>query len=415
VIARGFEWSVAKRYLTSRRKDGFISVTAILSMTAIALGVATLLIVMSVMNGFRAELLDSILGYHGHIVVQGYDNEIRDYEQLRSDFEGTEGVAKVIPFVENQVLVTNRGRARGALVRGLPDDVFEESKLSINSVLAGDLTAAPELGGVVLGYQLARTLGAQVGDSIVILSPKTVSTPFGSSPRQKAYPVVAVIDIGVYAFDESFIGMPLEDAQRFFSLQERVNNVEIFLNDPNEVDQYIPGIKSIAIDVGYVLSWKNFNQSLVGALQTERVLMFIVVGLIIVVAVFNVSSSLLMLVKDKAADIAILRTMGADRGSVLRIFVTVGLVVGLLGIVVGCLLAAIFIVNLEAIKTGIEFLFGINLWNPEVRFITEMKAEVDWLEAILTVVLATVLSLLATIIPARRAASLDPVDILRYE
>jgi lipoprotein-releasing system permease protein len=302
VIARGFEWSVAKRYLTSRRKDGFISVTAILSMTAIALGVATLLIVMSVMNGFRAELLDSILGYHGHIVVQGYDSEIRDYQRLRSDFENTDGVAKAIPFVENQVLVTNRGRARGALVRGLPDDVFEESKLAINSVLAGDLTAAPELGGVVLGYQLARTLGAQVGDSIVILSPKTVSTPFGSSPRQKAYPVVAIIDIGVFAFDESFIGMPLEDAQRFFSLQERVNNIELFLNDPNDVDQYIPAIKSIALDVGYVLSWKNFNQSLVGALQTERVLMFIVVGLIIVVAVFNVSSSLLMLVKDKAAD-----------------------------------------------------------------------------------------------------------------
>ncbi|UTW54060.1 lipoprotein-releasing ABC transporter permease subunit [Kordiimonas sp. SCSIO 12610] len=415
MIARGYEWRIAKRYLTSRRKDGFISLTAILSMVAIALGVGTLLIVMSVMNGFRAELLDSVLGYHGHVIVQGYGGEIKGYEELRSDLKKVDGVTKVIPFVEKQVLVTHDQQSRGALVRGLPDDVFTEGKLNINNVLQGDLRLTSEVGGVVLGYQLARTLGVGVGDNVKILSPTSVATPFGSAPRSKAYPVVAIIEIGVYAFDESFIGMALGDAQRFFRLKGKVNNFELFLNNPNDVDQYFEGIREVVGSGLYVSSWKSFNQSLVGALQTERIIMFIVVGLIIVVAVFNVSSSLLMLVKDKSADIAILRTMGAERDAVSRVFTTVGLVVGGLGIVIGCLLAAIFITYLDTIKSGIEALFGLNLWDPSVRFITEMKAEVDWVEAVLTVVLAVILSLLATIIPARRAASLDPVDVLRYE
>ncbi|MCJ9428745.1 lipoprotein-releasing ABC transporter permease subunit [Kordiimonas marina] len=415
MIATGYEWAVARRYLLSRNRDVFISVTTFLSVLAIALGVTALIVVMSVMNGFRADLMDKILSYHGHILVGGYGGKIHDYEKLLSDLKGTDGVVKIMPFTENQVMAMNGPEARGALVRGIPDEFFNKEKLNVTKVLAGNLENAIKERGLVLGSQLAKNLGVGVGDTITIVSPQSISTPFGSTLRYLAYPVSAVVDLGIYQFNEVFIGMPLEESQRFFRLGDTVSNIEIFLNQPDAVDDVGPKVANIVGRRAYVRSWRSFNTALVSALQTERVVMFLVVGLVILVAVFNISSNLFMMVKDKAPDIAILRTVGASEASIRRIFITVGLVVGLMGIVVGCGLSALIIHNLQAIKEGIEHLFHFNAWDPSVRFVTTMTAKVDWFEVGLTIGIAVVLSFLAAVLPAWRAAKLDPVEILRYE
>jgi lipoprotein-releasing system permease protein len=415
VLARGYEWSVAMRYMLARKRDRVISVTAVLSVTAIALGVTALIVVMAVMNGFRAELMDKILGYHGHILIQGYGGQLSGYERIMEDLKDRDDIVKMMPFSENQVMVTNEGDAWGAIVRGLPDDYFNAEKMGIVGVKAGTLEAAPEEGGLVLGYQLANRLRVTAGDRVTIVSPKSVATPFGSTLRYLSYPVVAVVEIGVYQFDESFIGMPLEEAQRFFRLEDTVANIEILLKDADAVDSVGPEIAAVVGERAYVRTWRSLNQSLVGALQTERVMMFLIVGLIILVAVFNISSSLFMLVKDKSPDIAILRTIGATQASIKRIFVTIGLFVGSAGIVAGGLLSWLIIANIEAIKSFIETAFGLQVWDPAVRFITNLRAEVNIVEAGLTIGLALVLSFAATIIPARRAAKIDPVEVLRYE
>jgi len=415
VIARGFEWSIAQRYLLARKNDLVISVTALLSVTAIALGVWALIVVMAVMNGFRAELMDKILGYHGHVLVQGYNGKIADYRDILRDIEKIDGVVKIMPFSESQVMVTKEGQAWGALVRGIPDDYFSEAKLNVARTVAGDIGQAPDMGGIVLGVQLANRLRVTAGDTVTIVSPNSVATPFGSTLRYLSYTVAAVVEIGVYQFDESFIGMPLEEAQRFFRLGDTVTNIELMLTSPDAVGDVGPVIAEAVGGRAFVRSWRSLNQSLVGALQTERVVMFLVVGLIIVVAVFNISSSLFMLVKDKSPDIAILRTMGATQGAIKRIFVTVGLCVALVGIVIGCLLSWVTIANIESIKNAVESMTGLDVWDPAVRFISSIRADVDWFEAGLTIGLAVLLSLIAAVIPARRAAKLDPVEVLRYE
>ncbi len=415
MIARGFELAVAMRYLLGGKRDLVISVTAILSAIAVALGVASLIVVMSVMNGFRAELMDKILGYHGHILIQGYGGKIEDYQSIINDIRDTDQIVKIMPFSESQVLVTKEGEAWGAIVRGMPDQFFTKQELNVVSVIAGRLEEAPEIGGVVLGQQLATRLRVTAGDTVTIVSPNSVATPFGSTLRYLSYPVAAVVEIGVYQFDESFIGMPLEEAQRFFRLGDSVTNIELTLTTPGAVDAVGPGITEIVGNRAFVRSWRSLNQSLVSALQTERVMMFIIVGLVILVAVFNISSSLFMLVKDKAADIAILRTMGATQASIRRIFLTVGLAVSVAGISLGCLLSWMIIANIDTIKDFVEWAFGFNVWDPAVRFISSIRAEVNWLEAGLTIGLALLLSLLAAVLPARRASKVDPVEVLRYE
>ena len=415
MILSSFEWSVAKRYLSSRRRDGFISLTAGLSIAAIALGVAALIIVMSVMNGFRAELMDKILGYHGHVLIQGYGGTISGYEKIVEDVKDQEHIIRIMPFTEQQVMVSKGDAAFGAIVRGLPDTVLTKEHLPVARIMDGDPTAAKDTDGLILGYQLARRLGVGVGDEVTIVSPKSISTPFGSTLRYRSYPVVTIVEIGVYQFDESFIGMSLGLAQDFFRMPGQVSNIELFLKSPEQVDAVVPRLQEVIGPRAFVRSWRTFNQALVGALQTERIAMFIVLTLIILVAVFNIASSLFMLVKDKAADIAILRTMGAKRASIQRIFVTVGVSVGLLGIMVGCLLSWLVIANLDGIKLLLESVLGLNLWDPSIRFITSLKAKVDWIEVALTIGIAIVLSFVAALIPARRAARLDPVEVLRYE
>lgn len=409
------EWSIARRYLSSRRRDGFISLTAMLSVISIALGVAALITVMSVMNGFRAELISQILGYQGHVLMQSYSGKFLDFDTLTKDLAAIPGVESVTPFSENQVMITHGQQARGGLVRGYPDTHFTAGQLNIKRVLAGDMALAADYGGVVLGAELARKLGVFVGDEVTIVSPKPLNSALGSQLRYLAFPVAAIVEIGVYQYDEAFVGMPLQEAQTFFRLGDSVPLIEMRVSDPDTLSPQLLAAQSVLGDRGLARSWQDFNQVFVNALQTERVAMFFILSLIIVVAVFNIASSLFMLVKEKSADIAILKTMGLSSGSVMRVFVAVGLSVGLFGVVSGGLLAWLLIANIQAIKTGIEALFGLNVWDPSVRIITELTAKVDPTEVIITVALAVMLSFMAAIIPARRAAKIDPVDVLRYE
>jgi lipoprotein-releasing system permease protein len=415
VLAKGFEWGVARRYLLRPPKDGFISLNIILSAVAIMLGVWALLSVMAFMNGFRTELTEKILGYHGHTVVLGYNGRIDNYQPLTRQLSSLPDVVKVTPFTENQVMLMKDGRSWGAVVRGLPDELLTKDGIAASTVHAGSVESAAEEGGLILGHLLARRLGVGVGDEVTIVSPNAVSTPFGSTLRYLAYPVSAIAEIGVYQFDESFVGMPLAESQRFFRAGDTVSNIEVFFSDPELVDQYLPEISHIVGRSGYVRGWRSFNQALVGALETERVMMFLILSLIIVVAVFNVASSLVMLVRDKSGDIAILRTMGATRASIRRIFLIVGLTVGLFGIVGGSLLATVTLVNIQSIKVFVEWLLGREVWDPSVRFINSIRVEVNWGEVWLTIFVAIALTFLATILPAMRASRLDPVKILRHE
>ncbi|MBL4836467.1 MAG: lipoprotein-releasing ABC transporter permease subunit [Kordiimonadaceae bacterium] len=415
MLAKGFEWGVAKRYLLRPPSDGFISLNTILSIVAIALGVTALIAVMSVMNGFRAGLIESILGHQGHAVVYGYNHKIPDYEALVERLRTVDGVVKVRPYVEAQVMATKNGQSVGGIVRGLPPKHLSAEGMKDIAILRGSIEGLDEKGGIIIGYALARRLGVGVGDTITIVSPNTVSTPFGSTLRYLAFPVEAIVEIGLIQFDESFIGMPLELAQRFFRAGDTVSNIEVFLDDPENIDGALPQFDEIIGRSAVVRGWRSFNPALLGALQTERVAMFLILSLIILVAVFNVSSSLVMMVKEKSGDIAILRTMGATQSSIRRIFLIVGLTIGSIGIIAGGIMASLIVTYIEQIKNFVEWITGMTMWDPATRWISEIRADVNPTEVSITILVAMLLSFFATIIPAIRASRLDPVAILRHE
>lgn len=410
-----FEWMIALRYLRSRRGDGFISVIAMISLIGIALGVATLIVVMAVMNGFRDELMDRILGLNGHIAVAGYDGKLRDYDALAERIRAVEGVVSVTPLVEKQIMLTFAGRARGGLLRGVPEASILEHKHIAPNILAGSLARFEGYEAVIMGTRLARNLGVRVGDRVTLVSPEGVSTPFGTAPRMASYEVVALFEIGVFDYDNLFVYMPLDAAQQYTRLEDVVTGLEIFIRDPDEVDGITDTIMPMAIDQGVTSDWRMVNQSFFTALKVERNVMFLILTLIIIVAAFNIVSSLVMLVKDKAKDVAILRTMGASRASMMRIFMIAGGSVGMGGTLLGFFLGLGLSLNIEAIQKWVSRLSGTELWNAEVRFLTEMPAKIDNTEVVATLVIALLLSFLATIFPAWRAARLDPVEVLRYE
>jgi lipoprotein-releasing system permease protein len=413
LILSPFEWTIAKRYMLPGRGEAFIALVAAISLVAVMLGVAALVIVMSVMNGFRAELLDKIVGLNGHAVVQAYGGRLDNWQQVLRDARATPGVVRATPLIEQPLLTSFNGRVEAILLRGnTPEDIA----ILKDKVTAGSLDALrPDSGNVAIGSRLAQNLGARVGDTITIINPQGRSTPFGTVPRQVAYQVAAIIEIGIYDYDNAFVIMPIPDAQTLLLTGDSIGMIEVTTTDPDTVGETLGPLARKLAGQAIVTDWKTINASLFEALAVERVAMFVVLSIIVLVAVFNILSSLIMLVRAKTRDIAILRTMGATRRSLLKIFVTTGFLIGALGTLAGLILGAIFLFFRQQVVRGIEIVTGQELWDPSIRFLTELPSRSDPVEITVIAVMALVFSFLATLYPAYRAASTDPVQVLRYE
>jgi lipoprotein-releasing system permease protein len=414
VIFGPFERMVAFRYLRARRQEGFVSVIAIFSLLGIALGVATLIIVMSVMNGFRADLLARILGLNGDLGVYAMSGGFADFDAAAQKIHEVPGVTRVTPLVEGQVMATSEAGAAGALVRGIRPDDLRSLPLLANHIVQGSLADFGD-DGVAVGDRLARRLGVTVGSPITVLSPQGTATAFGTMPRVKTYRIVALFNVGMYEYDNSFIYAPLDAAQLFFRLPGAVSSLEVFVGDPDRVREERRLIAAALGGQVRIVDWQQANSSLFNAVEIERNVMFLILTLIIVVAAFNIISSMIMMVKDKGRDIAILRTMGASRPMILRIFVLSGASIGVVGTIAGFALGVAFASNIEAIRQAIQRLIGTDLFAAEIYFFTRIPARIDAGEVAAVVIMALALSFLATLYPSWRAARLDPVEALRYE
>jgi len=414
-VFTAFEWMLAMRYLRARRQEGFISVIAWFSLLGIVLGVATLIIVMAVMNGFRQELLSRILGLNGHLSIYGPPAGLTEFDPLAGTVAGVAGVVVVDPMIEGQAMVTANGVARGAVVRGLrPEDIRRRTILTEN-ITSGSLDDFEGEDAVLIGSRLAERLGLAIGDKITVISPKGNVSAFGTVPRVRSYPVVATFNIGMYEYDSGFVFMPLEAAQIYFRLPDAVTTLEIFVENPDDAPNMVRDVRAAVGNVGRVHDWQRANASFFNAIQVERNVMFLILTLIIVVAAFNIVSSLIMLVKDKGRDIAILRTMGATRGMIMRIFFLSGISIGVIGTFGGVILGVTFASNIETIRQGIQALTGTELFAAEIYFLSRLPAEVEAIEVTAVIVMALALTFLATIYPSWRAARVEPAEALRYE
>jgi len=414
VIFGAFERMVAFRYLRARRQEGFVSVIAIFSLAGIALGVATLIIVMSVMNGFRADLIGRILGLNGHLAVYGETNEMTGFDAVAARVRRVPGVVSATPLVDGQVMATSAGGAAGAVVRGIRPEDIRARKLIASHIVQGSLASFGD-DGIALGDRLAAQLGVHVGSKLTLIAPEGTDTAFGTLPRLKTYHIVALFDVGFYEYDSTFIYMPLQAAQIFFKLPGAVSYLEVFVRNADAASHEAQLISAALAGRVRILDWQKANSSIVTAVEIERNVMFLILTLIILVAAFNIISGMIMMVKDKGRDIAILRTMGASRGMILRIFMLSGASIGIVGTLAGFLLGLVITKNLEAIRQFLQSVLHVNLFSAEIYFFTRIPARIDTSEVVSVVVMALALSFLATLYPSWRAARLDPVEGLRYE
>ncbi len=409
------ERMLAGRYLRSKRRETFISVISGFSFVGIMLGVATLIIVMAVMNGFRAELLDRILGLNGHMIVSPLDGDLSDYPAVSDRLSKLDGVELAVPLIEGQALVSSGQGGTGALVRGIREDDLKKMPSVAGNIRFGSLDGFDGAESVAIGIRMANSMGLRVGDNITLISPEGDVTPFGTVPRVKAYPVRAIFEVGMSEYDSTFVFLPLAEAQLYFNSEGTVNIIELFVSDPDAVQQLREPIEAAAQRPLFLTDWTQRNATFFSALQVERNVMFLILTLIVLVAALNIVSGLFMLVKDKGKDIAILRTMGATRGAIMRIFFMTGAAIGVFGTIAGVALGILVCLNVESIRQFFSWLSGTTLFNPELYFLSQLPAKMDPWETIMVILMSLALSFLATLFPAWRAARLDPVEALRYE
>ncbi|KPF65317.1 lipoprotein-releasing ABC transporter permease subunit [Porphyrobacter sp. AAP60] len=413
-----FEWMIAKRYLWPGRGEAFIALVAGISVGVVMLSVAMLVIVMSVMNGFRAELLDKIVGLNGHAIVQAYGGRLDNWESVLANVEKTPGVVDASPLIEQPLLTSFGGRVEAVFVRGQTDEAITDLG---EKVILGDIRSLYQpseqgaAGRVAIGSRLAQNIGARVGDTITIINPQGRATPFGTSIRQIGYEVGAIFEVGIYDYDQKFVVLPIKNAQTLLLMGDTIGMIEVTVDDPDKVGEILKPVAEQLTGKAIISDWKTINSALFEALQVERVAMFFALSFMVLVAAFNILSSLVMLVRAKTRDIAIMRTMGATRRSLLKIFVTTGTTVGAIGTMAGLLLGAIVLFFREPIVDFIAFSTGQEIWDPEVRFLSTLPSRTDPWEVAGIVALALTMSFLATLYPALKAANTDPVQVLRYE
>jgi lipoprotein-releasing system permease protein len=410
-----FEWMLAGRYLRPTRKEGFVSIISILSLLGIAVGVAALIIVMAVMNGFRHDLLSRILGLKGHIMVQGVQGALPDFDQIVRQVRAVPGVTSAAPVVEGQVMASANGASLGVLVRGIRADDLEHMAIVSKSISPTALAAFRGDDAVIIGSRMAERLGLMPGMSITLIAPRGNVTPFGVTPRIKTYRIVGTFSIGMSEYDQSYIFMPLEQAQLYFNMGATVSGLEVMTVDPDRVKELAVPVSQAAGAYARTYTWQDINSSFFDAIEVERNVMFMILTLIVLVAALNIISGLIMLVKDKTRDIAILRTMGATSGAMMRVFMIAGASIGITGTLIGFAIGVVFCANIESIRQGLSKLTGTTLFDPTIYFLERMPARMETGEVASVVIMALALSFLATLYPAWRASRLDPVEALRYE
>ncbi|MGY3291417.1 lipoprotein-releasing system permease protein [Bradyrhizobium sp. LM3.6] len=411
-----FEWMLSARYLRARRKEGFISVIAGFSFLGIMLGVATLIIVMAVMNGFRKELLDKILGLNGHILVQPLESPLTDWKDVADRLSQVQGIRLAAPVVDGQALASSPWNASGVLVRGIRSDDLNNLTSIAKNIKQGSLEGFDDGQGVAIGRRLADQLSLHAGDSITLVAPKGAVTPMGTTPRIKPYKIAAVFEIGMSEYDLGFVFMPLAEAQAYFNRSNDVTSIEVFTTNPDQIVAFRQAVTEAAGRPVFLVDWRQRNSTFFNALQVERNVMFLILTMIVLVrAALNIVSGLIMLVKDKGSDIAILRTMGASQGSIMRIFLITGASIGVVGTMVGFFVGLVICLNIESIRQFLSWLTSTELFSPELYFLSKLPAEIDIGETSAVVIMALTLSFLATLYPSWRAARLDPVEALRYE
>ncbi|MCI0736490.1 MAG: lipoprotein-releasing ABC transporter permease subunit [Beijerinckiaceae bacterium] len=409
-----FEWMIALRYLRARRKTSFVSVIALFSFLGIMLGVATLIVVMSVMNGFHKELLDKILGINGHIFLQAADSQFTDYEEVVREAGAVPGIELAVPMIESPAAASTSSMAF-ALVRGMKEADIKRLPGVANNIKLGTLDGFDTAGGVAIGQRLAENLGLRIGDKLKILTAQGAQTPFGVTPRSKVYPVSAIFQIGMSEFDNLFVYMALPEAQGFFNKDNQASVIEIFVARPEELDAIKENIGRAVMRPMIMTDWRERNKTYFDALNVERNVMFIILTMIVLVAALNIISGLIMLVKDKGQDIAILRTMGATQGGIMRIFLITGASIGVAGTLAGCSLGLILATNVEPLRQVLNRLLNANLFPPELYFLSRLPSVVYAGDVVAVAAMTLVLSVLATLYPSWSASKLDPVEALRYE